>query len=51
LIGQFSIRNKEFLDLKRTANSEAKLEIDHVGTFRLGPFIIFLNSKMRELIV
>ena len=51
LIGQFYISNKEFIDIKRTGNSEAKLDIKDIGIFKLGPFILFLNSKIRENIV
>lgn len=48
LIGQFQLDNKEFIDVKRTANSEARLEVKEIGVFKLGPFIMFLNSKVRE---
>lgn len=51
LIGNFSLSNKDFIDIKRTANSEAKREIKGIGTLRMGPFIMFLNSRMREQIV
>jgi hypothetical protein len=51
MIGTFSIPNKDFLELRRTANSEAKLEVKGVGVFRLGPFVLFLNSRIREQVV
>ncbi|CAG9322858.1 unnamed protein product [Blepharisma stoltei] len=51
MIGQFNLSNEEFLNLKRSANSEAKLDIPNIGTFRLGPFIIFLNSRVRKQVV
>ena len=48
LVAQFSILNQQFLDIKRITNSEAKHEVKDVGLFKLGPFILFLNSKTRE---
>lgn len=51
MVGQFDISNQDFFALKRAANSEAKLDIPNIGTFKLGPFIIFLNSRMRRQIV
>ena len=51
MIGSFVISNEEFIDVRRTANSESKLEVPGVGTIRLGPFIIFLNSRIREQVV
>lgn len=51
LIGQFQLSNKEFIDIKRTANSEAKIDVPNVGVFKLGPFMLFLNSKIRESII
>lgn len=51
LIGQFDLTNERFIELKRTANSEALFEVPQVATFRLGPFIIFLNSRIRQQIL
>jgi hypothetical protein len=51
MIGSFSLNNQEFIDIKRTANSEARLEVPGVGTFKLGPFVLFINSRIREQVV
>jgi alpha-tubulin suppressor-like RCC1 family protein len=51
LIGQFDLSNERFIELKRTANSEAFFDVPQVATFRLGPFIIFLNSRIRQQIL
>ena len=51
LLGQFNLSNEQYFDLKRTANSEAETSIPGLGTFRTGPFVIFLNAKIRVLTV
>lgn len=51
LIGQFFISNKEFIDIKRTATSETLLEVKGIGSLKLGPFILFLSSRIRQNIV
>ena len=35
LVSQLSITNQQFLDIKGTTNSEAKLEVKDVGVFKL----------------
>ena len=51
LISHFTFSNQYFLEIRRTANSESKLEIPKVGTFKLGPLMLFLNSKIREQVI
>ena len=51
LIGHFTISDKNYLELKRTANSEAEFVVPNLCTFKLASLVIFLNAHVRKQVL